>query len=63
MKTKPSKPKPAPHWSRCFLEHAAEEAARARRHAKECQYLLAHTAIIRRDVWLHAALLAQEKLK
>lgn len=63
MKTKPSKPKPAPHWSRCFLEHAARETAWARSRAKECDYAGAYVALIRRDVWLHAALLAQEKLK
>jgi hypothetical protein len=57
------KPKPPGHWSQCFLEHAARETVWMRQHAEECDYASAYTAGIRRSVWLHAALLAQEKRK
>lgn len=55
--------KPPHHWSQCFLEHAARETVWMREHAENCDYLSAHAAKIRREVWLHAALLAQEKQK
>lgn len=49
------------HWAQCYLEHAARETAWAAQNAKECNYSAAHDALVRRGVWLHAALLAQEK--
>lgn len=49
------------HWAHCYLEHAARETAWAAQNAKECNYSAAHDALVRRGVWLHAALLAQEK--
>jgi hypothetical protein len=49
------------HWAQCYLEHAARETAWAAQSAKECNYSAAHDAVVRRGVWLHAALLAQEK--
>lgn len=70
MKTKTTQPKKKPagkaargpeHWARCFLEHAARETEWAARNARECNYSAAHDALVRRGVWLHAALLAQEK--
>ena len=49
------------HWAHCYLEHAARETAWAAQSAKECNYSAAHDALVRRGVWLHASLLAQEK--
>lgn len=62
-KTEKPKPKAPGHWAQCFLEHAARETVWMREHGKQCNYLGAHEASIRRQVWLHAALLAQEKKK
>jgi hypothetical protein len=62
-KDKAKESKQPNHWAQCFLEHAARETAWMREHGKNCDYLAAHTASVRRDVWLHAALLAQEKRK
>jgi hypothetical protein len=56
-------PKLKGHWAQCFLEHAARETVWMREHAKQCEYQAAHDAGVRRQVWLHAALLAQEKKK
>jgi hypothetical protein len=61
-KTKPEA-KPPHHWAQCFLEHAARETAWIAQHMKECNYISAHNAQIRREVWLYAALLAQDKGK
>ena len=47
--------------SQCFVEHAARETCWMREHAKECEYQAAHDAGVRRGVWLHCALLAQER--
>jgi len=58
---KQSKPRGPEHWAQCFLEHAARETAWASQFSKECNYIGAHDALVRRGVWLHAALLAQEK--
>jgi hydroxyacyl-ACP dehydratase HTD2-like protein with hotdog domain len=51
------------HWAQCFLEHAARETAWMGQHAKQRNYASAHDASVRRQVWLHAALLAQEQHK
>jgi len=55
--------KPPSHWANCFLEHAARETVWMREHGKNCDYAAAHNAQVRREVWLYAALLAQEKHK
>jgi len=61
MKTK-SKPAKQPQTlSQCFLEHAARETAWARASAKECDYQHAAKCIVCRDVFLHCALIAQER--
>lgn len=63
MKKNHPKAKPPHHWAQCFLEHAARETVWARTHAKQCDYQAASDCLIRRGVWLYAALLAQEKNK
>ena len=63
MKPKPKdirKTKPAKTVSGCFLKHAARETAWAARYAKDCDYISAHNALVRRGVWLTAALIVQE---
>ena len=47
--------------AQCFIEHAARETAWMREHSKQCEYASAHNASVRREVWLMAALIAQEK--
>lgn len=61
MTTKPtnSKVKEPKHWAHCFLEHAARETAWMRHYSKQCDYIAAHDAGVRRGVWIQAALLAQ----
>jgi hypothetical protein len=67
MKTKkPLKVKtesPLEKLAKCFLEHAARETAYMRSYSNDCAYLMAHEAGVRRGVFLHAALLAQEASK
>lgn len=59
---KPTKLK-ASHWAHVFLEQAARETVWARQFSKDCRYIDAHDALMRRGVWLHAALLAQGEKK
>lgn len=49
-------------WAKCYLEHAVRETACMAQNAKVCDYAAAHDAAVRREVWLHAALLAQEQI-
>lgn len=55
--------KPPGHWAQCFIEHAARETKNMREYGKNCNYLAAHISQVRREVWLYAALLAQEEQK
>lgn len=62
MKSRKKKTQPRPPTlSRCFLQRAAEETSWAAECAKECEYQAAANAIMRRDVWLMAALIARER--
>lgn len=45
----------------CYLEHAARETAWAAEHSKAYEYQSAANALERRNVWLMAALIAQER--
>ena len=51
----------APSLSQCYLEHAARETQWMAEFSKDCDYHHAYRADIRRDVWLMAALIAQER--
>lgn len=67
MKKQPTKSKPViaqsnpGPLSQCFLEHAARETQWATESAKECDYRAASDALVRRSVWLMAALIAKER--
>jgi len=68
MKTKPNEIKPAmtikaDSLIACFVVKAAQETRWMREHAKQCEYSAAHNCGVRREVWLHAALMTQEHIK
>lgn len=57
----PGNPESAKKLSHVYLGHAARETAWSGIHAKDCEYSMAAKALARRDAFLKAALIAEER--